>query len=250
LPDNIQDNSPERRRAFETFETTVQKVDDLTPRNKGIHFHLEGDHQLHYKPGQFMQVFVPVEGDKPRRTSYSIASVPRHTDRFELCVTLVEGGKSSSYLHSLKVGDKVTAMGPLGRFTMPEPLPRDTVFIATGSGIAPFRSMIGYLFDHGVRRNVYLVFGNRFDTDIIYKSEWEELARKFPNFKPQLSLSRPTDAWKGPKGYVQDQIEGFIPNPKEKDFYICGLTAMINGVQDKLLSLGVPKEQIHYERYD
>ena len=110
--------------------------------------------------------------------------------------------------------------------------------------------MIHDLLEKKTARTLYLVFGNRFDDDIIYREEWEEMAAENKNLKLLFTLSRPTPAWKGHKGYVQDQIASFVPKPTEKDFYICGLSPMINAVQEKLLSLGVPKEQIHYEKYD
>ncbi len=235
-------------RTFDTFDAVVEESKVLTPRNKDIRFRVPSDKPFHFKAGQFVQIFVPLP-DKIKRTSYSIASPPQRHDVFDLCVTHVEGGPSSTFLHNLKPGDKIQALGPLGKFTMPLPIKRDPVFIATGSGIAPFRSMIGDLFANNTNHNVYLVFGNRYDDDIIYKDEWDALAKVNKNFKHYLTLSRP-DKWTGPKGYVQDGIEGFVPDPKSKDYFICGLTNMINGVQDKLLSLGVPKEQIHYERYD
>lgn len=234
-------------RAFEEFETVVEESRILTPRNKNIRFRVPADKPFHFKAGQFVQIFVPTP-EKVRRTSYSIASAPQRHDSFELCVTLVDGGVSSSFLHNLKVGDKVHALGPLGKFGLP-PTDRDLVFIATGSGIAPFRSMMGDLFANNSPKNIYLIFGNRYDNDILYKDEWESLTKAHKNFKTYLTLSRP-EKWTGPKGYVQEGIEKFVPDPKSKDFLICGLTNMINGVQDKLLSLGVPKEQIHYERYD
>ena len=236
-------------RAFETYETTVEVADLVTPRNMHLRFRLPAGKEMHFKAGQFVQIFVP-QPDKPRRTSYSIASAPQDGHSFELCVTHVDGGKSSGYLHSLKVGDKVTAMGPLGKFTQPDPLPRDTVFIATGSGIAPFRSMIHDLLAKKTTRTLYLVFGNRFDGDVIYQKEWEKLAAENKNLKVLFTLSRPSEKWTGPKGYVQDKIAEFVPAPAAKDFYICGLSPMINAVQEKLLSLGVPKEQIHFEKFD
>jgi ferredoxin-NADP reductase len=235
-------------RTFENFEVTVEESKVLTPRNKDIRFRVPADKPFHFKSGQFVQIFVPLP-DKIKRTSYSVASPPQNHNVFDLCVTHVEGGVSSTFLHNLKPGDKVQAMGPLGKFTLPEPLLRDPVFIATGSGIAPFRSMINDLFANNTPHTVYLIFGNRYDDDIIYKDEWEKLAKEKPNFKPYLTLSRP-EKWTGPKGYVQEGIEKFVPKPAEKDFFICGLNKMIMDVQDKLLSLGVPKEQIHYERYD
>ncbi|MCB4756674.1 MAG: FAD-dependent oxidoreductase [Elusimicrobia bacterium] len=239
----------EKKRTFSTYETEVTKIDVLSPRNKGLHFQLPAGQTLNFKAGQYVQVFVP-NGPQIRRTAYSIASSPRQSDGFDLCVTLVDGGISSHYLHNLKPGDNVKVMGPLGVFRLPEPVNKDLVFIATGSGIAPFRSMIQYLFEQNTDRTLDLLFGNRYDDDILYKSEWDDLARQHGNFKVLFTLSRPTAQWPGPTGYVQTHIEDFVPDPKSKDFLICGLVKMINDVQAKLLSLGVPKNQIHYERYD
>jgi ferredoxin-NADP reductase len=191
-------------------------------------------------------MFIPQEG-KPRRTSYSIASAPQDAQTFELCVTHVDGGASSTCLHSLKVGDPIQAMGPLGTFAMKDET-ADTVFIATGSGIAPFRSMINDRLGKNTSQKLYLLFGNRYESDIIYRQEWEALARVHPQFQVLFTLSRAT--WDGPRGYVQDKILELVKEVSGKDYYICGLVNMINAVQEKLLSLGVPKERIHFERYD
>jgi ferredoxin-NADP reductase len=204
--------------------------------------------ELHFKSGQFMQMFIPLPDGKIRRSSYSIASSPTHTAFFELCVTLVDGGKSSTYLHGLKVGDKIQGMGPLGTFRFDEASGREPVFVATGSGIAPFRSMIHEQLEKGASKTLRLIFGNRFEEDIIYRKDWEALAAQKANFKPMFTLSRA--AWNGPKGYVQDHIQAFVLQPAEKDYYICGLKNMIDAVEQKLLSLGVPKERIHFERFD
>jgi ferredoxin-NADP reductase len=240
----------EKTRVFDTYQTVVESCVVLTDRNKNIRFRLLDGKSMHFKAGQFVQIFVPIPGEeKPRRTSYSIASSPQYHDYFELCVTHVEGGKSSTFLHTLNVGDKVTVMGPLGKFTLPDPLDRDAVFIATGSGIAPFRGMINDLINRQYPGKIYLVYGNRYDGDILYKSEWDALAQAHPSFIPWFTLSRP-EKWQGPKGYVQDQIEQCIPAVTAKHYFICGLSNMINAVTSKLQSLGVPAAQIHFEKYD
>lgn len=245
----VEEKQAQKKRPFETYETTISEVVDLTPRNKGIRFQLPQGKSVQFKAGQFFQVFSPLSDDKTKRTSYSIASPPQQTESFDLCVTLVEGGKASTFIHNLKVGDKVTAMGPLGRFTLPDPLTRDLVFICTGSGIAPFRSMIIDLLHRKVTQNLYLVFGNRYDDDIIYHEEWQKFAKENANFKVLFTLSRP-EKWTGEKGYVQEKVETLVPNVKECQYFICGLTNMINAVEEKLQTLGVPKDQIHFERYD
>jgi ferredoxin-NADP reductase len=192
-------------------------------------------------------MFVPLPDGGTRRTSYSIASSPRESSFFELCVTRVDGGESSEYLHKLGVGDRTQALGPLGSFLFVED-GRDSVFVATGSGIAPFRAMIPERLELGGREAFYLLFGNRTEDDILYRAEWEALAREHPNFKVLHTLSR--GAWGGPRGYVQDHVQSFVPDPASKNFYLCGLKAMTSSVEAKLLALGVPGDRIRFERFD
>jgi ferredoxin-NADP reductase len=239
----------EHQRPFETYETTITKIEMLTPRVKGFRFQLPPGKEIHFHAGQFVQVFIPTP-EKVRRTSYSIASPPQETNHVDLCVTLVREGVSSPFLHHLVEGNKLQVMGPLGKFTLPDSLPRDIVFIATGSGIAPFRSMILDLFAKNTPRNIYLVFGNRYEHDIIYRKEWEALAQSHPNFKFLFTLSQADSNWTGKRGYVGDVVTDLVGELPAKDFYICGLVKMIDAVSARLQSLGVPKEQIHFERYD
>jgi len=232
-----------------TRKTVIEKITILSPRVKNLRFKFSEPEPFHFLAGQYVQVIDPA-GPKPIRRSYSIASPPLRSDSFDLCVTHVEGGPVSSFIHQLKEGDSVDTMGPLGKFILPETLPRDTVFIATGTGIAPFRSMLLDQLERKTSHSLYLLFGNRFEEDILYCDEWESLKRLHPNFFNLWTLSRPAVSWSGEKGYVQEKIQSFIPDPALKDFYLCGLNAMIVQVQEKLASLGVPKEQVHYERYD
>ncbi len=240
---------PEKKRPFDTYKVLLEASEDLAPRNKNLRFSIEEGKTMRFRAGQFVQMFIPYEG-KIRRTSYSIASAPQRETGFDLCVTHVDGGVSSTFLHNLKEGDEVQAMGPLGKFTLPASLPRDVVFIATGSGIAPFRSMINDLIAQKTERKIQLLFGNRYIADVLYRKEWEALAAANPNFSHFFTLSRGEPEWRGARGYVQEKIAEFVPDPARKDFYICGLVKMIDGVTEKLKALGVPAEQIHFERYD
>src|SRR5262245_7699528 len=129
----MSDGAVAHKRTFETYDLTVEVADLVTPRNKHLRFRLPPGKELVFKAGQFMQMFIRLPERQIRWTSYSIASSPQHKDFFELCVTLVDGGKSSTYLHGLKPGDKVQGMGPLGTFHFVED-GRDSVFVATGSG--------------------------------------------------------------------------------------------------------------------
>jgi ferredoxin-NADP reductase len=236
-----------KKRTFETYDVTVEAAELLSPHNKHLRFRLPAGREIHFQAGQFVQMFIPLADGKERRTAYSIASSPRETGFFELCVTRVEGGESSTYLHGLKVGEAARCMGPLGTFKFVED-GRDSVFISTGSGIAPFRAMINDRLERGKADPMYLIFGNRFVEDILYRKEWEALALAHGNFKALFTLSRA--AWDGPKGYVQAHIDDFVPDPSSKNYYVCGLQNMIESVRQKLETLGVPKERIRFERYD
>jgi ferredoxin-NADP reductase len=152
------DSAVAHKRTFETYDLTVEEAASVTPRNKHLRFRLPAGKEIHFKAGQFIQMFIPLPDGKIRRTSYSIASSPKNVGFFELCVTLVDGGKSSTYLHNLKVGEKIQGMGPLGTFHFIED-GKDSVFVATGSGIAPFRSMIHDQLEKGTKNTLYLVFG-------------------------------------------------------------------------------------------
>lgn len=238
---------PKRERSFKNYTLTVESTENLSPTIKQIRFRLAPGEEIHFQAGQFIQVVVPLPDGKVRRTAYSIASPPSQKNFFDLVITLVPGGRSSTYLHGLKVGDTVQAMGPLGAFQFVEE-GRDAVFIATGSCIAPFRAMIPDQIEKGARRNLFLLFGNRTKGDILYREEWEKLAAQNHNLKTLFTLSR--ENWEGPKGYVQDHIGSFVPDPTAKVYYICGLKKMIHDVEERLLSLGVPKNQIRFERFD
>src|SRR5689334_15871066 len=101
---------PEKKRPFETYTVLLEKCEDLAPRNKNLRFIIEEGKTMHFHAGQFVQMFIPHDG-KIRRTSYSIASAPQRENGFDLCVTHVDGGISSTFLHNLKPGDEVQAMG-------------------------------------------------------------------------------------------------------------------------------------------
>lgn len=232
-----------------TYATRVEQIIPLSPRVKGFALKFSDPNGFHFQAGQYVQALVPIDG-KILRRPYSIASAPFSPDRIELCITHVQGGPASTFFHQLQGGEPLDVLGPIGRFTMPEELPRDVVFIATGSGIAPLRSMLRDRLRRGAARTLYVIFGNRYTEDILYKGEWEMLEKEHPHFHCLLTLSRAGAEWPGEKGYVQTKITPFVPNPLEKDYYICGLNKMIIDVQATLQSLGVPKEQIHYERYD
>ncbi len=235
------------------FTTTVEKIEDMGVQQTR-HFKLAFDPGtvFDFDAGQFANILIPETPErKALKRSYSIASPPIWKGYFDLCVKLVPGGTATNFLWTLKEGDKLTIQGPLGRFTPREPLPKRIVFISTGTGIAPFRSMIHTLLDKKAPVEMWNIFGNRFVEDILYRKEFEDLAKNHSNLKNVFTVSRPKPGeWNGETEYVQHMLKKHIQTPADTHIYICGLTNMINEVNKMALEMGFVKEQIFYEKYD
>ena len=158
----------------------------------------------------------------------------------------------SNHLLSLNSGDAITFQGPFGNFILHPPM-RDTLFIATGTGIAPIRSMLHWLLaaeDRHEGRQLSLLFGARTEQDLYYREEFEQLAAKHDNFYFLPSLSRAPAGWQGLRGYVQTHVNEIVGSRTDMHAYICGLAKMVKANRDLLKSLGWDRTSIRYERYD
>lgn len=242
-------------------------------------FEVQGVEKFPYEPGQFVSTVAKDGNGKQQTRAYSIASASA-ANRFELCVNRVENGFFSNYLADLPdlpVGATVQMHGPHGHFVLQEPL-TDSIFVATGTGVAPMRAYLQWLFpeggpDRSNGKEIWLVYGTRYDTDIYYREEFEALERRMPNFHYLPTLSRPLDTWTGLRGHVQVHVSRIVLDrakrlgqklplppvdptvpPAELNFdiycYICGLNFMVSGVRDLLTGFGWHKKQIVFERYD
>jgi ferredoxin-NADP reductase len=200
-----------------------------------------------FKAGQFFNVHLQNNG-KIFSKSYSISSIPSHKGFIETIIKRVPNGFASNYLCDLKEGDEVEISGPYGTFVLKEPLINDIVFVATGTGLAPFMSMLYDLFERKFDKNITLIFGVRTVDDIILRDELQQLSRWYPKFTPVFVLSRDPE-WTGEKGHVQDIFKKLIDNPFGKDIYICGLSPMISDMKKLCAEMEIPKENIHTELY-
>jgi NAD(P)H-flavin reductase len=233
------------------FTTTIEKLLDLGVQETR-HFKLvfEPGTVFDFDAGQFVNVMaeIPAVGKVVKRP-YSIDSPPYEKGYIDLVWKRVENGLMTNYLWTLKEGDKLRVQGPLGRFGLKKPVAPRLVFVATGTGIAPFRSMILQMFKEGTDRDVWLIFGNRYETDILYDEDWKALARKHPNFHYVPTVSRPMH-WTGETAYVQKVLQKTNPSPENTHIYICGLTNMINEVVKTAQEMGFGKDHILFEKYD
>ena len=182
---------------------------------------------------------------------YSIASAPSpQMDRFELLVTHVEGGEGSRLLCALNPGATIEMLGPNGLFVREERhahLP--SVFIATGTGLAPLRAMI----QETARTSslpMRLLFGCRTESEILCGEEFSNMSLA-SDFQHRITLSRPEASWTGRQGYVQTHLEETAVGLEGAHFYICGLRKMVDAVRATLKEqMGIDRGRIHSERYD
>ena len=189
----------------------------------------------------------------------------------DLCVNRVEGGFFSNLLCDLEAGQTIQFHGPHGFFTLRQPL-TDSIFIATGTGIAPILGFVQYLFpesgeDRSEGRQIWLVYGIRHETEIYYEKYFEKVASERNNFRYLCTLSRPQEGWQGLRGYVQDHVARILedrdshhhgaPVPTIAEgtgfdihAYVCGLNEMVSANRNRLTERGWQKKQILFERYD
>ncbi len=224
---------------------------ELAPEVHHFDFEVPGTEILDFTPGQFVSVIEETEGKEITR-AYSIAS-PRDGNRFSLCLNRVADGLVSPYLFRLEPGDEIEINKPLGYFTFRHP-GHHAVFVATGTGIAPFRSiLLDYL--PRMQPHVTLLFGVRYEEGLLYGDELEKLAGEHPNFRFMPTVTRPTGSWTGRTGRVTAHLDEAlgITTPDDLatvDVYICGLREMVDDVRKELKARGLDRKQIIYEKYD
>ncbi|MBI3087725.1 MAG: hypothetical protein HYY91_02390, partial [Candidatus Omnitrophica bacterium] len=160
----------------------------------------------------------------------------------------VEKGAASTFFWQLKEGEPVTISGPHGRFTLKEPLTYQPVFMATGTGVAPFRSMIQHLYHVNCLQDIWLIFGCRYEHTVLYEAEFKTLASMKHNFHYLPTVSRPKE-WQGETGHIQQTFQKHIRDFTNKEIYVCGWLEVVKAVVKDLTELGVPPAQLHYEEW-
>jgi CDP-4-dehydro-6-deoxyglucose reductase len=224
---------------IQLFKATVDRVHDLTHDVRQLDFRLEEPKEIEFKSGQFISFDItPPGGPRLIIRPYSIASPPYESDRIAIVFNRVPGGRGSTYLFSLREGDAVAFEGPQGSFQLRERT-RDLLFVATGTGIAPIRSMLLDLTNSGYTRAARLYWGLRTQRDLYYQQELETLTARFPNISFTIALSRPDAGWRGETGRVTRLVKERVTSVKNLDVYLCGNHAMIRDVTDIIRAKGL-----------
>jgi ferredoxin-NADP reductase len=228
----------------------VTHIEQVTSNTRRFLVNLPEVATFDFKPGQFVTLDLPIHEQRNKRwRSYSIASMPDGTNTIELIIVHMEGGTGSKYIfENIKVGDTFMLRGPQGVFVLPEDKEKEHFFICTGTGIAPFRSMLHYIHHkqlEGYKTN--LIFGTRTQSDLLYHQELQLMTTKIPDFIYRPTLSR--EQWAGDTGYVHDIYEELCSRRQPASFMLCGWRDMIDEARERILKMGYDKKDVHIEIY-
>jgi ferredoxin-NADP reductase len=264
------------------FEARLVKATMLTPSVRELVLERVDGSAMSFAPGQWVNVLFPpgvgvgvgvgagasagasagagvsvgvAAGLPPLKRSYSIASAPDGSPRFEITVTLVRDGPGSTWLHRVDAGTVLSLSGPQGFFTRPLETAAPSLMIATGTGITPLRSMMRAASTAKSEKPIWFLHGVRYEHDLLYERELRDAATTgVARYEP--TLSQPADGWHGRSGYVQTHVRALwlelaARSGARPHAYICGLQRMVSSVRDLLRTeLRADRDQVHSERYD
>ena len=276
----------------ESFRCQVISVRHVTPLIREIVLQMPEDHRPDVPAGSFVQITAPpfsleyaridvppeyqdawrslrdlsVSSDAPVTRAYSVSNRPEDAAAGRLVLNIrlalpppsapgAPPGIVSSWLFSVRQGDSINTSGPFGHFAAQES-GREMVLIGGGVGMAPPRAIV---FDQlervGTDRRISFWYGARSRAELFYIEEFEELARRHPNFTWTVALSDPApgDDWDGPTGFIHqvvlDQYLSEHPAPEECEYYLCGPPLMMRAVFAMLDDLGVERRSIFFDDF-
>lgn len=227
------------------FQATVKVKEKISPNVYFVTFALQEPAALPFRAGQCMMLMVSPGVNR----TMSICSVPQEPSQISMIADVSPMGPGSKWTIGLHVGDLVHFVAPTGAFFFDDTSPRKKVFVATGTGVAPFRSMIEeYLVKKGTAP-VELYWGQRHEEDVYWKENFDTLLATYPTFSWHQVLSQPTAGWQGLTGHVTEHVLDTVKDLPQHEYYLCGNKHMIEDVRSQLLAKNVPKEQIKTELF-
>ncbi len=232
----------------------VVKIAEETPTTRRYWIEIPEVEKFDFKPGQFVTLDLPIHEKKNKRwRSYSIASSPDQSNIIELIIVRLEGGAGTAYLFDeVTEGSELLLRGPQGVFVLPNALDKDVFFICTGTGVAPFRSMLHHINRYNLpHQKIYLIFGCRYTRDCLYGQELKALESEIENYYYMPTFSRePEENNFVRRGYVHAVYNEILSNEKAPaDFYLCGWKEMIDEAKQRILGFGYDKKDVHLELY-
>jgi NAD(P)H-flavin reductase len=229
------------------LQAILEESRDLGPNIRLLRFRIPTVDSFNFIPGQWVSLYSDINGKKITR-AYSLASLP-NANTFEICLNLVPDGHFTPFLFSLNPGDTVSMKGPVGNFTLRDPQ-RESIFVATGTGVVPFRAILQQPQFLETGTPVTLLFGARYEEGLMFREEFAALSEQYPNLRFIPTVTRPSATWEGEKGRIQPLLWDLLAGNASADVYVCGLKEMVDDVRENLKQRGFDRKQIIYEKYD
>jgi Na+-transporting NADH:ubiquinone oxidoreductase subunit F len=244
---------PEELFAIKEYTARCAEIKDLTHDIKLFRFELTDPAEIKYTPGQYVQLLTPVyeKNSEEVYRAYSIASDPAQKSIIDLIIRLVPGGICTTYCFEyLKVGDEVKMNGPYGEFRLSD-TDAEMVWVAGGSGMAPFVSILHEMKNSNNQRKAVYYFGANKVEELFLTEQMKQFEKYLPNFKfvPVVSDPGQSGNWNGETGLVTQAVERNVKNAGDCEGYLCGSPGMIDAAIVVLKKLGVDENKIYYDKF-
>ncbi len=226
---------------IKTMKFHVQKMERAAPDVMLLDLRPEGNEQMKFIAGQYVAVLL----DDGAKRSYSIANAPHESDRLQLHIRLVPGGKFTSHVfNKMKEGDALQVEGPLGSFFLHEEDDKPIIFMSGGCGFGSIKGMVEHAFKVGLKRPMVLYWGARTPIDIYsdLPGKWQQEHDNF-KFIPVLSEPKPEHGWQGRTGLVHEAILQDYSDLSGYQVYACGSPEMVAAGREPFMAKGLPEDQ-------
>ncbi len=235
-----------------SYQIQLESNEFITPNVKKLKFKFLEPSSFRYRPGQFVSFLLEHE-EKPLKRSYSIANseTPDEdglvtTDYLEIVISYVENGRATKIFFDAELGDTFEISGPVGLLILGAELPKRVFLIGTGTGMAPYRSMLKQI-PAMAQHDFHILFGAQKKQDLFYTKDFQQAGlNDHINFYPCLSRETNEACF---NGYVQAQLEALKPDPSTDIVYLCGNPNMVDDVFSMLKEMDFGVKQVKREKY-
>lgn len=224
------------------FAATVSKVEPHNDAAVVLELDVDASAPV-FLAGQYVNIDVPGSG---QHRSYSFSSAPGQS-KVSFLIKRIPGGVMSTWLDSAQPGNKLELIGPLGSFYL-RAVERPLLFLAGGTGLAPFLSMLEVLARTDSQQKVHLIYGVTRDLDLVQVDAIEAYVAKLPNFT-YATVVADTDSTHPRKGWVTQHMPAEALNDGDVDVYLCGPPPMVDAVRKHFDDNGVKPNSFHYEKF-
>jgi len=244
---------PEELFSIRSYRGVVERILDLTHDIKELRIRLVEPESIRFTPGQYIQLVAPAyEGSpEPVYRAYSMSRPPSDDRAVETIIRLVPDGICTTWVfRHLKEGDEVEFNGPYGQFRL-STTPREMIWIAGGSGMAPFWSILRHMQEKNVRRKTMFFFGAVRRNDIFFLDEMRRKEKELEWFRFVPALSAPAEGgqWDGEHGLITEAVDRLAGDAADKEAYLCGSPGMIDAAIKVLKAKGMTDDRIFYDKF-